>query len=339
MSGAIFTAALGAVLPIILLILLGYVLRCAGFFSEAFLAVGSRLVFRVCLPVMLFLSVYGIESLAAMPWDTVLYTVAAVLVIFGLGLATALAVTKVPQRRGVLLQCTFRSNFAIIGLPLATTLGGAEGAAVAAVLSAVTVPLFNVLAVVSLSVFGTEAGQGVSAKKIIGDIAKNPLILGVAAGLASLLVRRWQVNCFGAVVFSFKRDVPVLFRTLGDLSSVTSPFALLVLGGQFRFSAVGGLWKEIAAGTLWRTVLAPVIGLGGAVVLSRWGLLACGAGEYPALIALFGSPVAVSSAVMAREMHGDEQLATQLLVWTSLASALTVFAIVCVMMGAGLLAV
>lgn len=338
MSGAILVTALGAVLPIVLLILLGYVLRCVGFFSDGFLAVGSRLVFRVCLPVMLFLSVYGIESIAAMPWGTVFYTVAAVLVIFALGLVTALAVTKVPQRRGVLLQCTFRSNFAIIGLPLATTLGGAEGAAAAAVLSAVTVPLFNVLAVVSLSVFRTEAGQKVSAKKIAGDIARNPLILGVAAGLASLLVRRWQLTHLGAVVFSLERDMPILFRTLGDLSSVTSPFALLVLGGQFRFSAVGGLWKEIVTGTLWRTVLAPLIGLGGAVALSRCGLLACGAGEYPALIALFGSPVAVSSAVMAREMHGDEQLATQLLVWTSLMSALTVFLTVCVMMAAGVLA-
>ena len=338
MSGAILVTALGAVLPIVLLILLGYVLRCVGFFSDEFLAVGSRLVFRVCLPVMLFLSVYGIESIAAMPWGTVLYTVAAVLVIFALGLVTALAVTKEPGRRGVLLQCTFRSNFAIIGLPLATTLGGAQGAAAAAVLSAVTVPLFNVLAVVSLSAFRTEAGQKVSAKKIAGDVARNPLILGVAAGLAALLVRRWQVEHLGAVAFSLERDVPVLFRTLGDLSSVTSPFALLVLGGQFRFSAVGGLWKEIVTGTLWRTVLAPLIGLGGAAALSRCGLLACGAGEYAALIAIFGSPVAVSSAVMAREMHGDEQLATQLLVWTSLASALTVFLTVCVMMAAGVLA-
>ena len=58
MSMEIFTTAMGAVLPIVLLILLGYVLRQKGFLTDAFLAVGSKLVFRVGLPIMLFVSVY-----------------------------------------------------------------------------------------------------------------------------------------------------------------------------------------------------------------------------------------------------------------------------------------
>ena len=114
---------------------------------------------------------------------------------------------------------------------------------------------------------------------------------------------------------------------------------MVVLGGQFQFSAVKALKKEIIVGTLWRIVIAPLIGIGGAVLLSRctnW--LSCGVNEYPALIALFGSPVAVSSAIMAREMHNDEQLATQLVVWTSIASIVTVFLTVCLMMSLGLLA-
>ena len=337
MTGAILTTALGAVLPIVLLILLGYALRCVGFFSDEFLAVGSRLVFRVCLPVMLFLSVYSVGGLAQIRWDVCLYCVAAVLVIFALGAATALAVTKEPGRRGVLTQCAFRSNYAIVGMPLAQALGGEGAMAVAAVLAAVVVIVFNILAVVSLTVFGKEEGQGIRAGKIVRDIGKNPLILGVAAGLAALLVRQWQLRRFGAVVFSLERDVPILFKTLGDLRAVTSPFALLVLGGQFRFSAVGGLWKEIVTGTLWRTVLAPMIGLGGAAVLSRWGVLQCDAGCYAPMIAVFGSPVAMSSAIMAREMKNDEQLAVQLLVWTSLVSTLTIFLTACVMMSAGLL--
>ena len=92
-------------------------------------------------------------------------------------------------------------------------------------------------------------------------------------------------------------------------------------------------------GTVWRTVLAPILGVGGAVLLSRWGVLPCGVSDYPALIALFGSPVAVSSAIMAREMDNDEQLATQLLVWSSVVSIVTIFAAVCLMMSVGLLTV
>lgn len=339
MSVQILNTALGAVLPIVLLILLGYLLRQKNFLTDGFLAVGSKLVFRVCLPVMLFLSVYSVGALEEIRWDVCLYCIAAVLVIFFLGLVTALAVTGVPARRGVLLQCAFRSNFAIVGMPLAEALGGEGATAIAAVLAAVVVPLFNVLAVLSLSMFRGEERQSVSVKKIARDVAKNPLIAGVMAGLLALLVRQWQVKRFGAVVFSLERDVPILFETLSDIRVITSPFALLVLGGQFRFSAVRGLWKEIVTGTLWRTVLAPVIGLGGAILLSRWGVLVCDAACYAPMIAVFGSPMAMSGAIMAREMKNDEQLAIQLLVWTSLVSVVTIFLIACVMMSLGFLVV
>ena len=121
---------------------------------------------------------------------------------------------------------------------------------------------------------------------------------------------------------------------------MASPLALLVMGGQFEFSAVKGLKKEIIVGTLSRVVFAPALGISVAILLSRsTDLLTCGVNEFPALIALFGSPVAVSSAVMAGSMGNDEQLATQLVVWTSIASILTIFLQVCILMGAGLLAV
>ena len=338
MSIQVLTTALNAVMPIVLLIVLGYLLRQKGVLTDQFLSIGNKLVFFVCLPVMMFVNVYGIASISDVRWDICLYSVAAVALLFLLGIVMALAVTPVPERRGVLLQCSFRSNFAIIGMPLAATLGGEAGAAVAAVLSAVTVPVFNVLAVIALSAFRRENGRPVSGRKLLLDVVKNPLIDGVALGVAALLIRQWQVAQFGSVAVSLQRDLPWLYSAAKDLKSIASPLALLLLGGQFRFSAVKELWKEVAAGTVCRTVMAPLLGVGGAVLLGNWGVLQCGPAEYPALIALFGSPVAVSSAIMAREMHNDEQLATQLVVWTSIVSIVTVFLTVCLMMSLGLLA-
>ena len=340
MSMEIFTTALKAVLPIVLLILLGYILRQKGFLTDGFLAVGSKMVFRMGLPVMLFVSVYGIDSVTNIRWDICLYCAGAIAVIYLLGVVTALAVTKVPERRGVLVQCVFRSNYAIVGMPLAAALGGGEALAVASVLAAVIVPYFNILAVIALSVLRRDSdGETVRPGMIINEVVHNPLIAGVMAGLAVLVVRQWQLNHFGAVVFSLERDLAPLYEVLGELKAMTTPLALIVLGGQFRFSAVRGMFREIAVGTVWRTVLTPIIGLGGAVLLSRMGLLQCGTAEYPALIALFGSPVAVSSAIMAKEMHNDEQLATQLLVWTSVVSIVTIFGAVCLLMSLGFIAV
>lgn len=337
MLGKILFTAINAVLPIILIILLGYFLKTKKFLSQDFLKVGNKLVFKVCLPAMLFINVYDIADFASIQWDIVIYSTAAICLIFVLGLATCLAATQEPRRRGVILQCTFRSNYAIIGLSLAAALGGKDAEAVGAILSAFSIPLINILAVISLSVF--VDGEKKSVGSILGNIAKNPLILAVLAGLVCLGLRAVQEPVFGRTVFTIKDQLPFLHKTLTNLKAIASPLALIVLGGQFEFSAVKGMFMEIAVSTLWRIVLAPAIGIGGAVLLNSLGVISCGPNEFPALIALFGSPVAVSSAIMAGSMGNDEQLATQLVVWTSICSIVTIFLQVCILMAMGLLAV
>lgn len=337
----ILATATNAVLPIILLILLGYVLRQKNFLNDSFLKIGNSLVFKVCLPCMLFINVYDIKDFSQIQWDIVIYAVVMIFIIFFLGLATALATTKIPERRGVILQCTFRSNFAIIGLSLAGALGGDEAMAVGAVVSAFSIPVFNILAVIALSIFvGKQNGSQSSVKGILKKIVTNPLIIGVVLGMVCVGIRGLETKLFGSVVFSLRTHVKFLYTALNNLKAIASPFALIILGGQFTFSAVRGLMKEIVVGTAWRVVLAPTLGIGCAILLTActsW--FQCGVNEYPALIALFGSPVAVSSAIMAGSMGNDEQLATQLVVWTSLCSIVTVFLLVFILMSMGLLVV
>lgn len=365
--GKIILTAVNAVLPIILLILLGYALKRIKLLNKEFLKIGNKLVFKVLLPVMLFINVYNADF-KSFRWDVILYSLIVIVIIFGLGFLTSILITKRNDRRGVILQCTFRSNFAIIGTSLAVALAGANEllstdiSATVAIIQAFSIPLFNVLAVVSLSVFvgrepkpltenalAANAGDGKAVVKtshsgavkgILKGIITNPLIIGVAAGLVFLGIRELEIFAAGSAVFTLKEHLYFLYKALNDLKIVASPFALIVLGGQFEFSAVKGMLKEIIAGTLFRIVIAPLLGIGCAVIISKYtNLFTFGVTEYPALIALFGSPVAVSSAIMAGEMKNDEQLATQLVVWTSIGSIFTIFITVCILMSAGLLSV
>lgn len=330
--------AVNAVMPIILLIILGYALKIKGFFGVDFLKMANKMVFRVCLPTLLFYNVYNISNLGAIRWDVVLYCLVIIAILFALGLLTVMFLIKDRKQKGVILQCVFRSNFAIIGLPLSEALGGAEGIAVAAILSAFTIPFFNILAVISLSVFVSEGETKIDVKDILMKIVKNPLIIGVCCGLAALIVRSFiPVNAEGELVFSISGNLKFLYTAIGNVAKIASPLALIVLGGQFTFSAVRGMLKEIVIGTVWRIVAAPVIGVVAAAVLCNMGVLHFDMTVYPALVALFGSPVAVSSAIMAGEMDNDEQLASQLVVWTSVGSMLTIFLIVFAMKYAGLL--
>lgn len=336
----IFWTAANAVLPIVLLIAFGYLLRQKNILNDDFLKLGNKLVFNCFLPCMLFINVYSIESMETINWEVVCFCVLMLGVLFAVGMACAVLATTVSERRGVILQCVFRSNFAIIGLPLAGALGGDAAMSVAAVISAFAIPVLNIFAVIALSVFvKDESGERKSVRAILLNIAKNPLIIGIALGLLCLMLRSAQTALFGEVVFSLQRDLKFIYTTLDHLKSITSPLALLVMGGQFRFSAMHGMFREIVVGTLGRIVFAPVLGLGAAILLGRWGILSCGHAEYPALIALFGSPVAVSSAIMAAGMKNDAQLATQLVVWTSIGSVATIFIMTCTLMFWGFVAV
>ena len=340
MLGHIIATAFHAVFPIVGLILLGYILKRVGFLGEAFIKNGSKLVFHVALPCMLFVNVYDIGTLGDIPWSFVAYCALVICLLFCVGFVMSLAGTKVPERRGVIWQCAFRSNFAIIGMPLAAALGGAEAEAVAAIVSALAIPMFNIMAVVALSVFvsGNDR-QRPTLRSFVKSILHNPLIIGVALGLLCIGIRALQQKILGEVVFSLKTHGKPLYTVLANLKAMTTPLALVVLGGQCEFSAVKGMFREIAIGTVGRIVLAPALAIGGALVMERVGLITCGAGELAALIALCGSPVAVSSAIMATEMKNDSQLATQLVVWTSAGSVLTIFLTVCILMATGLLAV
>lgn len=336
MLGHILMTAVNAVAPIIALIGLGYYLRRIGFLNDGFMKAANKLVFNVCLPAMLFVNIYDISSIEAVRWDMILFCLCVLTVIFLAGWLMGVATTRDLKKRGVIWQCVFRSNFAIIGLPLAQSLGGDAGAAVAAVLSAFTIPAYNVYSVIALSTYtGKKKGAGAVAKSIIS----NPLTLAVAVSLGILVVRAVQIELLGSLVFSLERDVSFLYKTMNNLKAVASPLALIVLGGQCEFSMVKGMLKEICVAAFGRVILAPVLALCSLFALNALGILPYGNGELAALIALFGSPVAVSSAIMATNMDNDSQLATQLVVWTSILSVGTIFLTVCILMGVGFLTV
>jgi predicted permease len=117
-------------------------------------------------------------------------------------------------------------------------------------------------------------------------------------------------------------DIEPLYKALTYLSNLATPLALLALGAQFEFSAVAALRREIVFGTLMRTVAVPLLAIGLAALLfaDRFG-----GAHFAAFIAMFATPVSISSVPMAQEMKADATLAGQLVVWSTLTSALTIF--------------
>jgi hypothetical protein len=318
---------LNAVMPIVAVIGTGYFLKQLRILKEDFFPVLNKLCFRCCLPCLLFYNVYNVDNISEISEyaKMCVFAVVSILIIFALALVAVILFVKDDKQKGVLLQCAYRSNYAIIGISLATSIcqGDAKPVVAASILSSISIPLFNVLATISLSIFVKDNGEKVNITSVLKRIITNPLILGVASGFICLSIRFIiPVNAEGIKYFTIRQNLPFVYKAISMLAVSASPIALIALGGNFSFSAVKKLKKQILAGVISRTILCPLLCLFAAYKLGFSAL------EFPALIALYGTPIAVSTVPMTSEMGSDSELAGQLVVWTTLSSAFSLFAII-----------
>lgn len=329
----VFFFSLRAVLPILLLMLLGALVRRTGRWSEPFFSQLNSLCFHIFLPVQLFLNVSGLESLAAVNWRLLGYLVAGVLLSLAVGVLAARLFVSDPRQKGVIAMTAFRSNQVILGLPLAEALGGSAAMGFAAVGTSFCVPVFNILSVLTLTAYhGGDGDERRSVGSVVRQTLHNPLIIGAGLGFLMLALR----HVLGETAFSPESALPSLYRALKDMAGVASPLMLFALGARLDLRATRALLPQLSLGIFLRLVLMPGLLIGGALCLRD--TLALTAAELPTLLAVFASPCAVSSTVMVQEIGGDEQLAGQMVMWSSVLSMMSLFAFAFVLKSAGLLA-
>lgn len=319
----------------LVLIVLGHMVRRSGAFSEAFFPEINRLIFKCFLPIMLYNGIYNIESLPSVNWNAVVVCVAGIFMMFSVGFLMQRFLISDPRQKGVIWQCMFRSNFALIGLPLAQSLGGDRALAFGAVISAFVQLSFNVLAVTALSLTSPD-GKKQKLSNIIGQMIRNPMIIASMAGLATLGLRMLIPQTeTGELVFSIRKNLPFLYTALGNGAKVASPLAMLALGAQFSLPKEQTDATPLAIGIVGRLIVSPILGLALVWCAVKIGFCSFGTSEYPAAIALFGTPVGVSSAVLVQTAGGDVKLANQLVVFTCILSMFTLVILICIVKSIG----
>ena len=296
-------AIVDIVLPVFLVIGLGYVLRVVRFVTDEVNAALSKLVFYVAAPALLFRS----TTLTPLGRSLNLH---ALLVIAGATLLVALLVYVatarcVASRRGVLTQGAHRSNMVFMGLPVVAYAYGESVLGPVAVQVGFMVVFYNFLAVLVLLLphQQTSARDAAVWGRTARSVARNPLIIGCGAGI-----------CCSALGVG----LPVsLDRALDLVGRTALPLALVSVGAGIDF---GTLRADIHAAS----VIAG-IKLIGYPALIYLGLLACGQSgvDVEVFVLVMASPTAVVSYIMAREMRGDEQLAGAIVIGSTVASLVT----------------
>ena len=300
-----FLLALNVVLPMFFTMSLGTILRKLKWVDENSLNIMNKLIFKVFMSTLLFLNIYNIGDLSVLSADNLkllAYTFIIILVI--LFLAWLFYAFKIKDRKklSVLIQGVYRGNFILFGLAIADSLYGKEGLGVVSILTIITIPTFNTLAVIILEYY---SGKEISIKKLFKQVLKNPLIL------ASII---------GVIFIVFKITIPKpVHKTLVDISKIATPLAFIVLGGELKFGNMLKNIKYLISVNILRLIVNPIITLG----IGR--LLGFDGAEIVALLALSACPTAVSSFTMAKEMGADGDLAGEIVATTSIFSILTIF--------------
>lgn len=300
--------AANTVLPLLLLMSAGFISRKAGLLNDGLVKGINQLIFKLFLPVNLFMSVLKT------PYDTQISGKEFLFVFFGLIVLFSALMLIVPRlekdkaKVGVLIQGMGRANYAFFGIPLVAMLFPGQDTSLAALMVTVTVPVYNVMSVIALSAFG---GGKVDGKKIVLNILKNPLII------SSLL---------GYALWMLKVELPgFLNTTLSDMAKVATPLALFTLGGAITIKSAVSHRRQLLMGVVGKLVVSPLLFLGAAVALGiRDVALAC-------VLISFGAPTAVSSYPMAQQMGGDGELAAEIVAMTSVCSIISTFMFVFVL--------
>ena len=300
--------------PIFLILGLGVWLRRIGMLTDAFIEVGSRLVFNITLPALLFISVSKTRLDTSANFPLIGFGLAATLLVWAAAGLVARYAVREPRDRGVVVQGIFRSNLAIIGLAYCVNAYGPTGLAAASLYVGMVTILFNVLSVVSLST-SLQASQSLG--RVVRSVALNPLIIGILLALP--------------IAVSGLRLPGILVQAGEYFANMTLPLALLCTGAALDFRSLRHDPRDAVIGAAGKLLAVPLIFVLAAVALGFRGM------DLGILLLMSSAPSAAASYVMVRAMGGNSALAANIVALTTVGSLFTTSAGIVALKSLGLM--
>lgn len=219
--------SLNATVPIFILMVIGTFFRKVDLLDEHSVKKLNQFVFRALLPALLFKDLSSADFREI--WDTklVLFCFCATLCCIVIAILFSL-LHKSKTERGEIIQASYRSSAAILGMAFVNNIYGTS--TMAALMIIGTVPLYNIIAVTILSITSPDNDKKQNKKalfiKTIKEVLTNPIIIGIFIGLL------WS---------TLKIPQPEIFsKTVSYLANMATPLSLIALGASFKLHDVKG---------------------------------------------------------------------------------------------------
>lgn len=299
MSNLIYS--INATLPIFLLIILGKVLKTTKIINDEFTKTADRYVFRIALPALLFSDLTENNVGSAFDGKYVLFcfsvTIFSIAVLWGL----TEKFMKNEEQKGAFIQGSYRSSAAILGLAFINNMYDSVGMAPLMIIGCV--PLYNIFAVIILTLKGDNGGKKPNMKETFINVMKNPILLSILIALP-----------FALLNLHFPSFVN---KSIGSVANTATPLALISIGASFEGKKALKKMKPTLLASFIKLILLASLFLPLAVFFGYRNQ------ELMALLVMLGSPTTVSSYIMAKNTGNDGILTSSIIVLTTLLSSLT----------------
>lgn len=299
MSNLIYS--INATLPIFLLIILGKVLKTTKIINDEFTKTADRYVFRIALPALLFSDLTENNVGSAFDGKYVLFCFS--VTIFSIAFLWGLTekFMKNEEQKGAFIQGSYRSSAAILGLAFINNMY--DSVSMAPLMIIGCVPLYNIFAVIILTLKGDNGGKKPNMKETFINVMKNPILLSILIALP-----------FALLNLHFPSFVN---KAIGSVANTATPLALISIGASFEGKKALKKMKPTLLASFIKLILLAGLFLPLAVFFGYRNQ------ELMALLVMLGSPTTVSSYIMAKNTGNDGILTSSIIVLTTLLSSLT----------------
>lgn len=288
--------------PIFMMVVLGSILKYYGIIGQAFVDQASILVFKISLPILLGMSMIRTDIATVFDPATIANASLSTFLVFILLTLTASIFVKNPRDKGVYVQGAFRGNLAIVGLALCVNLYGDAGIAKASIVMSILSLVYNILSIYTLTTTLTDKKLNLFSMLI--SMTKNPLIIGIVLGI--------MINLLHIPVH------PVIMQTGDYLSQLTLPVALLCIGASLSFADMKDTKTVATIAVIAKLIVSPII-ITYIAYLSGFSKMDLGI-----VFLMSSTPTAAASYIMVKAMKGNETLAANIIVMSTVASLFTV---------------
>ena len=292
-------------IPIFLLILLGYFFKRIKFPSTDFWPMADKFTYYVLMPALLVYKVAASNIALEQTLNLVTTALLAIAIVFFSLMILNFFIKFNNRAFTSIMQGGIRFNSYVI-LAFVDSVYGDRGLVLAAILMAFVIPFINILCISTFALYIRDGKF--SFLVFFKTIIKNPPIIACIVG---------------GLINAGDITLPtVALKMLTILSSAALPVGLLSVGVGLEFKYLKSAKKELIVAVLAKLIYFPVVIYGIGLV---FGL----SNEMLAIAVIFGAmPTAVSGYILARELGGDTALMSSIITLQIIMCMFTLFLIV-----------